>query len=77
MIYDQIISSVANSVHKSINLKEVFENTVDSIINNIEIIKHVGLHIVENNVAVMKAHRGHPKWFVEKVKRLEYPRGFT
>lgn len=75
--YDQIISSVANSVHKSINLKEVFENTVDSIINNIEIIKHVGLHIVENNVAVMKAHRGHPKWFVKKVKRLEYPRGLT
>ncbi|NIU89015.1 MAG: GAF domain-containing protein, partial [Nitrosopumilaceae archaeon] len=75
--YDEIISSVVNSVHSSIDLQQVFENTVEALINNIKVINHVGLHIVEGDVAVMRAYRGHPKWFVDIVKRLERPRGFT
>lgn len=75
--YDEIISTVVKSVHSSIDLQQVFDNTVDALIKNIKIINHAALHIVEDDVAIMKAYRGHPKWFVNIVKRLERPRGFT
>src|SRR3990170_6096422 len=40
-------------------------------------LEHVAIHLVEGEEAVMKAHRGHPDWFVERVRRIPYPKGFT
>src|SRR3990172_208987 len=75
--YETIISAVTRSVHKSINLVEVLENAVETMSKNINGVEHVAIHLVEGEEAVMKAHRGHPDWFVERVRRIPYPKGFT
>ena len=75
--YEEIVSSIANSVHQSINLQEVFENAVEAMIKKIDFVEYVGIHMAEDDIAVMVAHRGHPKWFVDRVKRIPYPKGFT
>src|SRR3990170_5627503 len=75
--YETIISTVTRSVHQSIELQEVLENAVDAMSKNINGLEHVAIHLVEGEEAVMKAHRGHPDWFVERVRRIPYPKGFT
>lgn len=75
--YETIINSVTQEVHQSLNLQDVLENAVEAMSKNIDVVGHVGIHLVEGEEAVMKAHRGHPDWFVERVKRLPYPKGFT
>ena len=75
--YENIIRTITESVHKSIDLQDVLENSVDAMKDNIESLEHVGIHLIEGDNAVMKAHRGHPDWFVDKVKVLARPKGFT
>lgn len=75
--YETIVSSVTQSVHKSINLQDVLENAVEAMSTNIDGVEHVAIHLVEGEEAVIKAYRGHPDWFVERVKRLPYPKGLT
>ncbi len=75
--YETIASAVTQSVHKSINLEEVLENAVEALSKNIEGAEHVGIHLVDGEEAVMKAYRGHPDWFVERVRRIPCPKGFT
>ena len=38
---------------------------------------NVSIYFVEGTEAVIKAHRGYPEWFIDKVKRIPYPKGFT
>jgi len=75
--YEAIMSAVTRGVHQSINLQEVLENAVDAMSKNINGVEHVAIHLVEGEEAVMKAHRGHPDWFVERLRRIPYPKGFT
>src|SRR3990170_3619038 len=75
--YETIISTVTRSVHQSIELQEVLENAVDAMSKNINGVEHVAIHLVEGEEAVMKAHRGHPDWYIERVRRIPYPKGFT
>src|SRR3990172_1392587 len=75
--YETIISTVTRSVHQSIELQEVLENAVDAMSRNVNGVEHVAIHLVEGEEAVLKAYRGHPDWFVERVRRIPYPKGFT
>src|SRR3990172_3714205 len=75
--YETIISAVTRSVHQSIELQEVLENAVDAMSKNISGVEHVAIHLVEGEEAVIKAYRGHPDWFIERVRRIPYPKGFT
>ncbi|HEX3033676.1 MAG TPA: sigma 54-interacting transcriptional regulator [Thermodesulfobacteriota bacterium] len=75
--YETIISAVTRSVHKSINLQEVLENAVDAMSNNIDRAQNVAIFLVEGDEAVMKAYRGFPDWFVNRLKRIPYPKGVT
>jgi len=75
--YETIISTVTRSVHQSIELQEVLENAVDAMTKNIGGVEHVAIHLVEGEEAVIKAYRGHPDWFIERVRRIPYPKGFT
>ncbi|MDA2919465.1 PAS domain S-box protein [Desulfobacterota bacterium AH_259_B03_O07] len=75
--YETIISAVTQSVHQSINLQDVFENSVEAMSKNIEKAENISIHIVEGDDAVIKAYRGHPKWAIEKLKKIPYPKGFT
>jgi PAS domain S-box-containing protein len=38
---------------------------------------NVTIYFVEENEAVMKAHRDYPDWFTNKLSRIPYPKGFT
>jgi PAS domain S-box-containing protein len=73
--YETIIRNVIESVHSSINLKEVLENAVDSMIKNIVDVDNVFISLVEGKAAVLKAYRGYPTWFIEHVRTFPYPKG--
>ncbi len=73
--YEEIISAVTRIVHKSINLQEVLENAIESMNKNMDKVEHVSIFLVEGDDVVIKAHRGYPDWFIERVRRIPYPRG--
>ena len=75
--YETIISTVTRSVHQSINLQDVLENAVESMSKNIDGVDNVCIYLVEGKEAVMKTYRGYPDWFIERVRRIRYPKGFT
>ena len=71
--YEAIISSVTQSVHQSLELKDVLEYAVDSISKNIESVKHVTIYLVEDDFAVMQAHRGFTKEYIKRASSI--PKG--
>ena len=75
--YEEIINTVARSVHSSIDLDEVLENAVDAMHENIDYADNVGIFFVEDNYAVIKANRGYSKKLFNKVKKIPRPKGFT
>lgn len=75
--YESIISSVTRIVHQSINFQEVLENAIEAMSTNIDKVQHVSIYLVEGGEAVMRSYRGYPDWFVERVRRIPYPKGFT
>ncbi len=74
--YETIISTMTRSIHQSLHLQDVLENTVDAMSKNMGI-DNVFVSLVEGQEAVLKAHRGYPEWFIERVRRIPYPRGVT
>ncbi|HEX3035525.1 MAG TPA: PAS domain S-box protein [Thermodesulfobacteriota bacterium] len=75
--YETIISTVTQAVHRSINLQDVLENAVDAMSKNIDGADNVSIYLVEGEEAVLKAYRGYPEWFIKRVGRIPYPKGFT
>ncbi len=75
--YEEIVSTVTRSVHRSIDLHDVLDNAVESMSHNIEGVDNVGIYMVEDKYAVVKAYRGYPKWFMDRVGRIPYAKGFT
>jgi len=75
--YEVIISAVTRSVHQSVDLQEVMENAVVAMSKNIDGADNVSIYLVEGEDAVLKAHSGYPVWFIERVKRIPYPKGLT
>ncbi|MEQ9619758.1 MAG: PAS domain S-box protein [Deltaproteobacteria bacterium] len=75
--YEEIVCTVTQSVNQSTELQEVLENAVESMCSNIEVADHVSIYFVEGEHAVMKAHRGYPEWFLERIMRIPKPVGFT
>jgi formate hydrogenlyase transcriptional activator len=74
--YESIISTVTRSIHQSINLQEVLENTVEAMKQNIDSVDSVSIFLVEGQEAVLKAYSGfHPDWLVERVRKIPYPKG--
>ena len=77
--YESIISSIVQSVHKSIRLDDVLQNAVNSIKKNLKQCSHVAIYLVEDDMAVMRAFRGYEKqdYFISVVKSIPKPKGFT
>lgn len=82
--FERVISAVTRSVHRSLEVSEVFENAVQAIYNEVGEAKHVMIYMIENAdangngpYAVIEAQRGHPDSFIERVKRIPYPVGAT
>ncbi|MGB7293187.1 MAG: EAL domain-containing protein [Thermodesulfobacteriota bacterium] len=75
--YETISNTVTQSVHKSINIIDVLENAVESMHLNIYGTENISIYFVEGSDAVIKAYRGYPDWFIKRVGRIPYPKGFT
>lgn len=75
--YESIINAITQSVHQSIDLKDVLDNAVIAMSNNIENINHVAIYFVENDYAVLQACRGYPDWFIKRVSKIPKPKGLT
>src|ERR1700757_2939864 len=75
--YETIISTVARSVHQSINLQDVLENAVEAMNQNIDGADNVSIYLVEGEEAVLRTHRGYPGLWVKRVGTISYPKGFT
>ena len=75
--YETIISSVTRSVHQSINLQEVLENAVESISTNMDKVTTIGIYLVEGEEAFLKAYRGLTSQYIERARRIPYPKDLT
>jgi diguanylate cyclase (GGDEF)-like protein/PAS domain S-box-containing protein len=75
--YEKILRAVTQSVHQSLALQEVLQNAVESICVNIGTVEHASIFLVEGREALMRAHMGHPDWFISRIARIPYPKGFT
>ncbi len=75
--YLEIINTIMHAIHSSLNLDEVLENAVESMSKNIEGADNVSIYMVEGKEAVLKSYRGYPEWFIKRVSRIPYPKGFT
>ncbi|HVY55013.1 MAG TPA: PAS domain S-box protein, partial [Thermodesulfobacteriota bacterium] len=75
--YESIVRAVTESVHRSLDLEEVFDNAVEAINKNVEGASNVVIFMVEGDEAVLKADRGHTDWYIERVRRIPYPKGAT
>ncbi|MEQ9618549.1 MAG: PAS domain S-box protein [Deltaproteobacteria bacterium] len=75
--YEEIIRTVVQNVHSSLDLQEVLENAAVSLIENIEVVDIVGIYMVEGEEAVLKAHGGLTDSYIKRAGRIPYPKGFT
>lgn len=75
--FEAIINSVTRNVHQSIDLIEVLEKSVEALKENIESVHITGIYFVEGKEAVLMAHRGYPDSYLERARRIPFPKGFT
>jgi transcriptional regulator with GAF, ATPase, and Fis domain len=75
--YETIIGNVTRLVHQSLKPEEVFENAVEALSNNIEMVNCAGIYLIEGDEAVLKAQRGYPGKYLEFTSRIPRPKGFT
>jgi transcriptional regulator with GAF, ATPase, and Fis domain len=75
--YETIIGNVTRLVHQSLKPEEVFENAVEALSNNIEMVNCAGIYLIEGEEAVLKAQRGYPAKYLEFTSRIPRPKGFT
>jgi len=75
--YETIISSIAKSVHQSIELQDVLENAVQSLRENVYNVDIAGVYLIEGTNAVLRAYRGFDKQYIEGASIIPYPKGFT
>src|SRR3989304_8091395 len=74
----RILNTVMEAVHKSSNLKDVFNIALDKVMELTDI-DIVGIYLVDKdtNEAVLEAHRGYPGKYVKRAGRIPYPKGVT
>lgn len=75
--YEEAIRNISSGVHKSINTDEIMDNAAELIYRNISRADTVAIYLVEDDEAVIHSYRGYPEWFIQKVKRIPKPKGFT
>ena len=82
--FERVISAITMSVHQSLEVSEIFENAVEAIHSEVGEAQCVMIYMIDNTgtddsgpLAVLRAQRGHPDSFIEKVRRIPYPVGAT
>ena len=74
----RLLNTITEAVHKSSNLREVFNIALDKVMELTDI-DIVGIYLVDEatNEAVLEAHRGYPDKYIERAGRIKYPKGVT
>lgn len=75
--HSNIIKNILLAIHKSIDLQKVLNSAVYSMNKYIENVDNVSIYLVEDKNAILKAYKGYNKYFINKVSKIPYPRGFT
>jgi putative methionine-R-sulfoxide reductase with GAF domain len=75
--YEKIIITVTRSIHSTVNLKDVMENAVKTMGENIDNADMVQIHMVEGDFAVLQSYRGVPDSLMNVVQSISYPKGLT
>lgn len=75
--YQEIISEVTQSVHESIDLQTVLDNSILALIKNIDKVDFAAIYLVEGEEIVLKAHKGFTKDYIKRATRIPYPKGIT
>jgi len=75
--YEKLINKISQVIHRSINLRDILDNTVEAIINSIDVVDKVSIYLVEGQEALIKAYRGAPNWYIEKTGRIPSGTGCT
>ncbi|HLE24669.1 MAG TPA: CHASE3 domain-containing protein, partial [Thermodesulfobacteriota bacterium] len=70
----RLLNTITDAVHKSSDLKEVFNIALDKVMELTDI-DIAGIYLVDEatNEAVLEAHRGFPDKYVERAGRIPYP----
>src|SRR3989304_4514611 len=74
----RILNTVMEAVHKSSDLKEVFNIALDKVMKLTDI-DIVGIYLGDEatNEAVLEAHRGYPDKYLVRAGRIKSPKGVT
>lgn len=75
--YEELINSISQVIQRSINVKDVLDNTAEAINSSIDVVDKVSIYLVEGREALIKAHNGAPNWYVEKVDCIPFGTGCT
>lgn len=75
--YEEALTNILQLLGESNDLRTVLENAVDAMKRNIPRADNVSIYMVYDKYAVLQASRGYPQWFIKKVTKIPYPRGFT
>ena len=65
--YQEIISVVTQSVHQSIDLQNVLDNSIEAMRKNIDKLDMVSIYLVEGDDIVVKAQRGFTKDYISSL----------
>ena len=76
-IFESIISTISQSVHNSLSVKDIMELAVEAVYNRIDNVDFVGIYEIVKTKAKLKSHRGYPEWFIKKVEEIDFPKGVT
>ncbi|NIU86049.1 MAG: GAF domain-containing protein, partial [Nitrosopumilaceae archaeon] len=74
---DAITNTILKSVHKSLNVKDIMEHSVNAITRHMPAVENIMIFLVEGDIAILQAHRGFPDWMVKRVREIPYGKGFT
>jgi len=75
--YENLVSTVLRTIHSSTDIREIMENTVRAIKNNIESADCVALYTVDREDAVLQTQIGIPREFLQRLEKIPYPKGIV
>lgn len=75
--HEAIIRYIAENVHKSINIEEVMENSVNAMCKYMHSAEQVSIFMVEDDNAVLKTFHGKPEWNHQKKYKIPRVNGIT
>lgn len=74
---ETILRAITQNVHRSFNIEKVFENAVDAIKKNVIGAENVSIYTIDGEKVFIKAYAGYPEWYIDRIKVISYPKGYT